>query len=72
MKINVNILLFGLILFNNSCDKSEDEIIDTNDTAITYSSIGINAVMASVAPTIFAWEDLPNQQDLLLTRMGWT
>ena len=48
MKININILLLGLILIINSCDKSEDKIIDTNSTAIIYSGVHDPAQLVEV------------------------
>ena len=48
MKININVLLFGLIPIINSCDKSDDEIIDLNDAAIIYSDVHDPAQLVEV------------------------
>ena len=48
MKINVKVLLLGLALIINSCDKNDDEIIDTNDAAIIYSGVHDPAQLVEV------------------------
>ncbi len=48
MKINITVLLFGLIPIINSCDKSDDEIIVLNDAAIIYSDVHDPAQLVEV------------------------
>ncbi len=48
MKINIAVLLFWLIRIINSCDKSDDEIIDLNDAAIIYSDVHDPAQLVEV------------------------
>lgn len=39
MKININVLLLGLILIINSCNKNDDKIMERNETTIIYSGV---------------------------------
>jgi arabinan endo-1,5-alpha-L-arabinosidase len=48
MKINITVLLFGLIPIINSCDKIDDEIIDLNDAAIIYNDVHDPAQLVEV------------------------
>ena len=39
MKINITVLLFGLIPIINSCDKNDDKIMERNETTIICSGV---------------------------------